>query len=186
MEIYLVRHTTPDIAKGICYGQSNIPLAKGYQQELARTATLLPEHIDVCYTSPLLRCKALATELSDEIHVDKRLLELNFGTWELSAWDDIPADQLTPWMADYINTPPPKGETYQQLADRISTFWTELVATSADTVLIVSHAGAMRAILAQLLHLDLTDSFKLQLDYGSVTKIKADGDQTTLCYTNRT
>ncbi|PIB35670.1 alpha-ribazole phosphatase [Reichenbachiella sp. 5M10] len=185
MEIYLVRHTTPDIGKDTCYGQSNVPLAKGYQAEMAHTSSLLPDTIDQCYTSPLLRCKTLAYELAEQVVTDSRLLELNFGDWELKLWDQIQNDQLTLWMKNYVDHGPPQGESYQQLADRVTLAWNEITTSPYETVVLVCHAGVIRALLAQLLNLDLQDSFKLQVDYGSVTKVTLNQNLTTICYTNR-
>jgi len=34
MEIYLIRHTTPDVAKGICYGQTDLDVANTFEEEV--------------------------------------------------------------------------------------------------------------------------------------------------------
>ncbi|MCV9385757.1 alpha-ribazole phosphatase [Reichenbachiella ulvae] len=185
MEIYLVRHTTPDVPKGTCYGQSDLPLAMGYQKDLAQTQSLLPEKLGAVYSSPLLRCKTLAWELEGEINFDARLKELNFGDWELKKWEDIPKEQLNPWMESYVELAPPKGESYLQLAERVKAFWNELLEKELDTVAIISHGGVIRALLSIILDLDLKNSFKLQIDYGSVSQVSINQKQITIQYINK-
>lgn len=43
MEIYLIRHTTPKIAKEICYGQSDIALASTFREEAKGVLQELPQ-----------------------------------------------------------------------------------------------------------------------------------------------
>ena len=33
MRLHFIRHTRPDIARGVCYGQSDIPLAASFAEE---------------------------------------------------------------------------------------------------------------------------------------------------------
>src|SRR5581483_10134224 len=109
MEIYLIRHTTPHIEKGICYGQSDIPLADSFQQELDKLLQFLPEKVDVVYSSPLLRCRQLAQHIysEKEIILDDKLMEMNFGDWELKKWNNIDQQKLNEWMVDFVNVKVP-------------------------------------------------------------------------------
>ncbi|HMP94845.1 MAG TPA: histidine phosphatase family protein, partial [Phnomibacter sp.] len=110
--LYLIRHTSLHIAPGICYGQSNIPLANSFGQEAAAVLAQLPAHIPfTIISSPLQRCTALAQYLAQATHApwhtDTRLLELHFGQWEMQAWDNLPRHQTQPWMDDFVHTAPP-------------------------------------------------------------------------------
>ena len=61
MEIYLVRHTTPAIKKGICYGQTDVDLnSETFESELYEIKNKLPSNIVRFYCSPLIRCSKLA------------------------------------------------------------------------------------------------------------------------------
>ena len=128
MEIILVRHTTPDIEKGICYGQSDIGLVDTYKEELTAVLKQLPKDLDkyICYSSPLQRCKILAESISNTIIFDDRLKELNFGDWELKKWDDIERSSLDIWMNDFINKPTKNGESYINLQQRTISFLEEI------------------------------------------------------------
>lgn len=37
MNIYLIRHTSVDVPKGLCYGQSDVPLRPTFEAEAAVT-----------------------------------------------------------------------------------------------------------------------------------------------------
>ena len=56
MLIHIIRHTTPDIAKGICYGQTDLALASSFYEERELLTSKLLDSYDAIYTSPLQRC----------------------------------------------------------------------------------------------------------------------------------
>lgn len=172
MEIYLVRHTTPNIEKGICYGQSDLDVTSSFNSETKIICQQLPiTEISTVYSSPLLRCQLLATSISNECIFDKRLKELHFGDWEMQPWDAINKEDLEHWMKDFVNVPVPNGESYTMLQDRILDFFKSLDHTSSEKIAIISHAGPMRALLAHLRGISLQDSFNIKIGYGEVIKI---------------
>jgi alpha-ribazole phosphatase len=175
MEIYLIRHTTPEIEKGICYGQSDLPVALSFADEFARLRLHLPDTFDTVYASPLQRCQQLALRLHTNTLInDSRLMEMNFGDWELRKWDEIPASQLDVWMKDFVQVPAPNGENFATLSARAGQFYDELKVIPGQKTAIVSHAGVIRALLAKVLELPLRNAFKLPVSYGSVTKLHMD------------
>ncbi|PKV51848.1 alpha-ribazole phosphatase [Aquimarina sp. MAR_2010_214] len=172
MEIYLVRHTTPNIEKGICYGQSDIGITDTFTAEVEKIHQCIPIHeITTIYSSPLQRCKLLAKTFKKEIIYDNRLKELNFGDWELQPWDAIHSSEIDPWMNDFVNIQVPNGESYITLQERILDFYTSLNHISEEKIVIISHAGPMRALLANLQKIDLKDSFCIKIAYGEVIAI---------------
>ncbi len=170
MEIYLIRHTTPDIEKGICYGQADIGITDTFEEEFLSVEKQVPSGIPII-SSPLSRCKILAEKLSNNVTFDDRLMELNFGDWELKKWDDIPSSEITPWFDDFVNTPCKNGESYTQLYNRVIECYTEIKQSSHLKVGIVTHAGVMRSILAHHEGVALKKSFDFKLGYGEVIKI---------------
>ncbi|MFZ6844353.1 alpha-ribazole phosphatase family protein [Undibacterium sp. RuTC16W] len=163
MQLYLIRHPRPEIAPGICYGQSDIPSSEAQCQLLlpsllpALRSMLPADHIaqTAIYSSPLQRCRLLATHLATGLQVqtqfDPRLMEMNFGRWELQNWDQIPRVEVDAWAADVSGYRPGGAENVLDMAARIIEFLEELVAQDENkkkNVLIVSHAGSMRLMLA--------------------------------------
>jgi alpha-ribazole phosphatase len=124
MELYLIRHTTPEVGKGICYGQSDVPLAESFAAEWEALRGGLPPGVTGVYTSPLSRCRRLAERIAAHyavpLHDDDRLRELDFGRWEMQPWDAIPAPELAAWMNDYVHVACPGGESYNGLMGRVA------------------------------------------------------------------
>lgn len=182
MEIYLIRHTTPDIEKGICYGQSDIPLTRSFQEEFNTLIQHIPPSIDVVYTSPLIRCYEMATLFKTEkLVTDARLLELNFGDWELKKWDAIEPLILNKWMNDFVNTKVPNGENFLDLYTRVLNFIDELIKQSSKKVVIITHAGVIRCFISFIMDIVLNNAFKINIDYSSVTKIKLEVNKSYNC-----
>lgn len=79
MKMTLVRHTSVDVPKGVCYGQSDVGLRATFAEEAERVReNLKGRKFDAVYTSPLSRCVKLASFCGYEDAVrDKRLMEMN-------------------------------------------------------------------------------------------------------------
>ena len=71
MEIYIIRHTTPDIEKGICYGQSDLNLVDNYAEEFEAIKSKIPTTKTFkIISSPLKRCALLAQQFSNTVTFD--------------------------------------------------------------------------------------------------------------------
>jgi alpha-ribazole phosphatase len=175
MEIYLIRHTTPDVEKGICYGHSEVPLKNTFEEEADQVWQNLPSNVTMIYSSPLQRCLRLANYLSSKFHIpviqDHRLMELNFGAWEMKRWDDIDKNDLDKWMNNFVDTPTMGGESFSQLANRVNEFYKQLMDLPKQTVIVVTHAGAIRSLLCAKRNIPLINAFSLECPYSSVTKV---------------
>ena len=177
MEVYLVRHTETVCEKGICYGQSNVGIRTPYDSVFEAIVNQLPQEA-VLYSSPLQRCKILAQHILENTQIvsvieDARLMEMNFGDWELKNWNDIPREVLDPWMENFVTVAVPNGESFVDLDNRVQEFL-ENVTSQAPTIpiIIVAHSGVIRSILCKINAIPLQDAFKTQLDYGVVFKIE--------------
>jgi len=156
VELYLLRHTPVENPKNLCYGQWDMPLKVGYEDQLKD----LKNHFStlqgfITYTSESGRTKELAWALGiKDTYQDHRLNELNFGHWEGKPWNEIPEKELQKWMINYYYHPVPGGESYKELENRVIAFLKELVEKNRDTmdpVLLISHAGPIRCILSYFL-----------------------------------
>ncbi len=174
MKITLVRHTSLKIAAGICYGQTDIDVGASFWEEANQLKTKLANtQFDAVYASPLQRCVKLAAALNLGKPIeDERLMELNFGDWETRAWEDIPRDIFDKWAHDYANLAPPKGETFGQLQQRAIHILEELkLENTGKHILIVTHGGLIRALLAHVLNMELKGLFRFNIDYASLTEL---------------
>jgi alpha-ribazole phosphatase len=172
MEVYLIRHTTPKVGKGICYGQTDLEIDEtSFEPELNFICKNLPNDIEKYFSSPLKRCTHLAEKLNADFCTDERLKELNFGDWENKAWNEIDQNQLNGWMQDFVNISTPKGENYQDLHLRTESFINEVLKTNLQKIAVVTHAGNIRSFLSFVLSLPLENSFRIRLDYATVVAV---------------
>jgi alpha-ribazole phosphatase len=174
LKLTLIRHTSLQIASGICYGHSDIDVAASFASEAANAQAKLAEiTFDAIYSSPLQRCVKLAQALNlGKPVLDNRLMELYFGDWELQAWDDIPRELFDVWAQDYANLAPPNGETFSQLQQRGISFLDEILSQHKNEhIAVITHGGMIRALLAHALNMELKGLFRFNVDYGSVTQL---------------
>lgn len=174
MAVYLIRHTVPDVEKGICYGQADIGVLDSFEAEAAVIRPHLPQQIAHIYSSPLRRCRCLADHLFPQAAIinEPRLKEIHCGEWELQHWDAIPKEVIDPWMNDFVNVQIPGGESYVQLHDRVTKCFDELTQQERVVVL-VTHGGVIRSILSHITQTPLQDSFgAFSIHYGCVIKLE--------------
>ncbi|WP_157961093.1 histidine phosphatase family protein [Lutibacter citreus] len=181
MEIYLIRHTTPKIEKGICYGQADLDVDNTFEKEInVILKSITFDENTVVYSSPLKRCVKLAHKFSKDIITDDRLMELNFGDWELLKWDDLPKKESNIWMNNFVIESTPNGEAYIDLAKRANEVFNEITSSSAKKLIITTHAGVIRSILSKINHIQLKDSFDIKVEYGQIFKLIKQNNSITL------
>lgn len=171
MEVYLIRHTETVVPKGICYGQADVDIKEPYLDIFKDIKKQLP-HDAIVYSSPLQRCKKMAEYCSDNIIFDDRLKEMNFGNWELKAWNDIPLDEINPWMDNFVEVRVPNGESFEDLYQRVGEFYSEILQKNNNKVILFCHDGTIRSVLSLYHKTQLKDSFSLyKIQYGEIVKL---------------
>lgn len=172
MVLILVRHTTPQVAPGICYGRTDLDVSDTFENEAGKVACALPSFIRIV-TSPLRRCVKLADHLSQQTGVpirhDPRLAEMDFGTWEGCLWSKIPRHELDHWAQDFLHARPHGGESVAMLRARIQQAFGE-IETSQGPTLVVTHAGVIRAALSTG---DTAGDFEASIPFGGCVQIEA-------------
>lgn len=173
--LYLIRHTTPRIAPGICYGQLDIGVADSYTDEANHVLRWLPP-VELILTSPLLRCHRLAEHLAQEqgceLRSDARLIEKHFGAWEGCAWDDIARVEIDAWADDVMGYAPKGGESAQQLMQRAQALLRDVGRLPQRHIALVAHGGSIRAMLAQIADVKLGDTLGWKIEYGAVITVR--------------
>ncbi len=169
MEVYIIRHTPVDIAKDTCYGQCNVPLADTFLQDTSYFKAHLPIDFDAVFCSPLQRCTLLANELKFEpVFFEKAILEMNFGDWENTKWNDMDQAKLNIWMNDFVNVKTLNGENLVEMFDRIKLFLDQLRQQPYKKVLLITHAGVIRCIWAYMLNIPLNNIFKIPVGHNEL------------------
>lgn len=169
MTLYLIRHGETDWNREQRYqGQRDIPLNDTGRRQAARNgealrALALPfAEIDFI-ASPLSRTIETMEIIRDQLGLppkdyvsDPGLLELNYGHWEGHLASTLPKtdpEGVEAKVADPFGWRPRGGESYADLADRIS-LW--LSQRERDTIAI-THGGVSRVARGCVLGLDTRD-----------------------------
>lgn len=185
--IDVLRHgkvVTPDL---FC-AASNEPLsAVGWQQLRQATHAYKPDQI-LC--SPSWRCLQFAKELSTEqtlpLHIEPRIQEMNFGDWigkstqELWATDPTGLQQL--WT-DPLSFTAPQGESMLAFIHRVQAAWNDVTRLYAgQRILLVTHGGVIRVLLAQTLGINYAQTLRFELGYGQAVRFHVYADHTSSVY----
>ena len=180
MKITIVRHTSVKCTADVCYGLSDVEVADSFETEAQQVKEMLInrtfEHV---YSSPLTRCRKLAAYCGyDNPQTDARLLELNFGDWEGTRWDEITDPNLQRWYADWINECPTNGESFAAQVARVKLFLEQLKAEKKDKE--HQNLGTLQRVLltqylSKKLKIDLSDlgpgyDYKLALGAKEYTR----------------
>ncbi|MBQ7613512.1 MAG: histidine phosphatase family protein [Butyrivibrio sp.] len=156
MKIYVTRHGQTDYnKKRMMQGRSDIPLNDvGIAQAKARRESIGDIKFDAVYASPLVRAIKTAEIIGnvdrEEIIVDDRIIEANFGKYELMGYFETGLPMIAYWSLPEI-FPAPKGvETIKEMRDRTSSFLKELEQKDYENVLVACHGGIIRPIRGYL------------------------------------
>ncbi len=173
--LYLIRHTAPDIAPGVCYGQLDIGLAASFADEARQVLAWLPP-VELVVTSPLRRARILAEYLAQHrncgLDTDARLMEKNFGAWEGRPWDAIERAELDAWAADVAGYVPRGGESAAQLAQRVRALLRDLAALPQCTIALSTHGGVIRTVLAEAAGVQVADILRWEIAYGTAIGVR--------------
>ena len=176
MELYLIRHPRVAVAPQLCYGRSDLPLAGDALTDARRLRALLPPEFTLV-SSPLARCRLLAEALAPSPNFDERLTEIDFGAWEMRAFEAIGRDSMDAWAADPFGFRPPQGETADEMSRRVLACMAQWRARECERLVVVSHGGPLRAIAGSLLEMPQLRWLDLDFACGRLTRF----DLSALC-----
>lgn len=174
LTLHLVRHGRATDVDGRCIGQTDRPLsADGIAECQALAATpgwpaLRGISSDLCRAS---QSAALLT--TDVVATTPLLREMHFGAWEDRTWSQLEAedgDRLQAWMADWVKVRAPGGESFTDVMAR-ARHWVETLPPADEPLLVVAHAGIIRALAVVLLNVPAGNAFALRVDHAHVSTL---------------
>lgn len=184
--LLIVRHGETTWGVGGRYaGQVDVPLTeRGERQSRQVARRLSPLAPDVVLTSPLDRCRSTAEVIAAsafphrgprcEVIVDERLTDQSLGAWTGHTESEIAAG----WPADFrrwrddIDAAPPAGESLTDLQSRCAAATRETIAAHrGKSVVVVSHAAPIRALLTWALGTPVDVAYRLRIDNASVSGV---------------
>ena len=191
MKIYITRHSkTIWNEEKRLQGWKDSPLTNQGKEDAKELKKYL-EHlsIDHVYSSPIKRAYDTATLLFDqEIIIDDRLKEMNFGDYEgkliNNLFDDKDYNDL--WNCPKSDFGLKNGETYQEVYDRLNDFLKEIYCLhSNETVFIVIHGMLFTIFLGIVYGLKIEELTKVNSNIVqgcSLTDIDFDGNNFVINY----
>ena len=178
-EIYVVRHgETSFNKKNIVTGHLDPPLTAGSLEEIKRLADKLSGiRFDVIFSSDLKRARQTAQILSEtlsypvKLKVSKELKEIDYGTLSGKPKEEVKQDY--PRYKKDVHYIHPSGESFSQLYSRVVPFLKD-IASQYQTVLVVTHAGCIRAIYSYCNNKDFQDIIDMKLGHSLILKCVID------------
>lgn len=155
LRLDLLRHGETELGGGLRGSLDDALTEKGWAQ--MRVAVMAGGPWDRLISSPLQRCARFAAELGEQLNLpvqlENDLQELHFGAWEgqsAAALMETDAEALGLFWADPYAFTPPQGEPVSEFAARVLGAVARLYqAYAGERVLLISHGGVMRLLLAQ-------------------------------------
>ena len=190
--IDFIRHGEPE--GGRCFRGHRVddPLSeKGWIQMWAAMPDTPPwAHI---VSSPLQRCRQFADAMTERydipVSVDDRFKEVGFGAWEGKTPAQIQQEDAEAYAAFYqdpVHERPAGAEPWQHFSARVSAALAEVSKKfSGQHVLVVAHAGVIRAAVAQVLNASANAAYRIKIDNAGLTRLRFDGGIGRLEYLNR-
>jgi alpha-ribazole phosphatase len=174
LRLDLLRHGETELGGGLRGSLDDALTEKGWAQMRAAVVECGPW--DRLVSSPLQRCARFAEELGAQlglpVHLDKDLQELHFGAWEgqsAAALMETDAEALGLFWADPYSFTPPQGEPVVDFATRVLAAVERLQAAYAgERVLLISHGGVMRLLLAQARGLPREQLLNVEVGHGAL------------------
>ena len=190
MHIYLVRHGRT-IAPDAYNGSTDIALSPEGREQARRSAALLTSvAFDVCYCSPLQRCRdtlellgvTVDTTIADELR------EIDFGHWEgLTLAQIAERDQtnLDRWQRQRGRFSFPGGEGIEMFSRRVADWFDQLATHGHQRALVVTHAGVIRRALCHLFRFGHDHVYSFGIKEAGITLVNRQPDFCVLEFLNR-
>jgi alpha-ribazole phosphatase len=190
--IDFIRHGEPEGGRRFRGNGADDPLSeKGWRQMWDAVGDNRPWQRII--SSPLKRCADFASALSDRhalpLTLDGRFREVCMGSWEGRSRAEIIAaneDQYRAFYADPEHNRPPDFEPLAGFSERVGSALSDALRTHAgEHVLVVAHAGVIRAVLGYTLQAAPGAWYRARVDNAGFTRLASDSLGLHLEFHNR-
>jgi alpha-ribazole phosphatase len=182
MILYFIRHGQTDWnVKGKIQGSYDSELNDtGINQakELGQKVLDLNIKFSKIYSSKQKRALKTAEILSNvtavEYSPEEGLEEINLGDWEGLSWKEVREKypkEYEEWYQKRRYTKAPKGESYQDMLDRVLAAIHKIIAINTDDVAIVTHSAVIMCLQCYITDTPFHDMGKFKADNADITAI---------------
>lgn len=181
-KLILVRHaSTNDNNEGRLSGHINSELSHLAKNQIEKLTTFISkEKIDIAYCTPSFRTKSTIQNIISKKNLkllqSENLKELHFGDFEGMTFDEIKSmypDEFNKIISQGYRYRYPNGESlvdsYKRVKKEIDNI---LYKHKNETILICSHGGTIRNIIAYLIGDSHEHHWKFKIDNASVSIIE--------------
>lgn len=182
--VFLVRHGETDWNRQMrIQGRENIPLNnEGRAQAQGISRYLSKKNVAAVFSSPLSRAQETANIIAVEHGLTPAvvdgLAEINFGNLAGKTYaemDESDRAVMAQWLSDPAQNAIPGGESLQQFQQRLEACYQKLLDNHpAGNLVVVTHAGAIKVLVAGVLEIPLSRITRLRLVTASLTVILYD------------
>ena len=172
--LILLRHgQTSANAQALLQGHIDLPLDDVGREQAQKCGAFIKQHFPsaVVVSSPLMRARQTAEQLSDDVRIDDRFIELNYGDWDGVALTEVPQQQWATWRSD-PHFRPPNGESLAELDERVRPALEELAERAQhEHVVVVSHVSPIKSAVTWALGVGPSATWRCHLDRASICRI---------------
>ncbi len=182
--IDLIRHGEPVGGRRYRGHGVDDPLSETGWRQMWQAVEAGPMGWSRVVSSPLRRCRAFAEALAARIdrplELDEALREVGFGCWEGCSPAEIQAgrpDEYTAFLSDPVRNRPPGAEALDAFSARVVDAFERILRDHAgEHLIVVAHAGVLRAVAAHCLAAPLASIYRLRIDNAAFVSITATSD----------
>jgi broad specificity phosphatase PhoE len=176
--IMLIRHgDTAWNVEEIFRGRADVELDEtGIKQAELLAKYLTDERIVAVYSSPLKRASRTAEIIAGSHHVDvipaPELIDFDYAEWQGLSHGTVKEKYQTLY-AQWLNNPHlvkvPKGESLDDVRERVLRLIDQVIVKHEGTVALVSHRVVGKVLICALLGLDNSHFWNIRLDTCGIT-----------------
>ncbi len=186
MKLYIVRHGETDWnLDNKIQGQTDTVLndnGRKQAEELADRVSHELGGIKRIYTSRQRRALETAQIIGRKLSVfpvvHQGLEEISLGEWEGYTWKQVKevfSEEYKVWHQNRRYQVPPKGESYQQLLDRLLPALDDIIRKEGQDILLVTHSAVIMTLMSYVYDTPFEDMAK-NYKTGNATIVELDTD----------
>lgn len=172
--LILLRHgQTAANAASLLQGRIDLPLDDVGREQARRSGEFIRDMYGdvVVMSSPLMRARETAAAITDNVHIDERFIELDYGDWDGVSMSDVDQVKWRQWRDD-PSFRPPNGETLLELDARVQPALEEIADLAREkNLVIVSHVSPIKSAVAWAMGVGPDTSWRMHLERASMCRI---------------
>jgi len=173
-QIYLLRHEEVEKKyRNRYYGHLDVKLSTRGKFRALRIAQKLNKiEFDAIYSSDLSRTRFMLNGLNQKVKpiFTEFLREKSWGVHEGLSHDELEKigfvyENFEQWLSLF------DGESLVDFQTRVMKFYKKVISSKKKRILIITHSGVIRVLLAHLNKTTVEEEFMKSLPYGSLVKL---------------